>query len=574
MKKIVIIMLIIFIRTLSLAQEDNKRIYIQKIEGKSVDSNLLKRVRNIITATIIEKYGKKFYIINDEDIKIMYQQTEKLIISGQAGEENLENIAQSINSNIIIYGNVESIKNNQYTIILNKLENNKGHFKKSNMVTENFYLNEMTLVIPELAKKIVDEDYIINYKNNKTNNKAIIYNLPEFKIISNNKFINDLVDLFNNKIMEIDKIYDAKEYQDALEKYKITFDDINTKLTKNNQNEIKPIIDLVKGRMDSCNIQLIYKYNDEGDEEYYNMNFVEAFKIYKKTSLITTQIFNKMQKLSLEKVISSKIERTIKTGENNLYNFVKSKLDQSQYKNLQGDATYKSEIEEAYTSIKNTIFRTQTVIDLYNEYIELLKKNDVDDISLIKFEGSRYLINDNTCIDIKAQYNSYDIQTEQETEMSIIDKFDIENGKQVYIIEYSSMKDTPDNYSILFNGKIYQNKTKLNFKTTPHIFFNNYLIFCIAGENDNNYLFLNFQGKIVNSFNKFFEIGCWSADDKIFGIYTIMEIDDSNMKLTYYNFTFNKIKSHVFPADHYQKHWYSDDSENDHVTFKKFEFNN
>jgi hypothetical protein len=552
MKKILAVtVLFTFLAPSILFAESNKRIFIQRIEGKSINATLLNQIRNIITVTITETYGNDFYIINDDDIKIMYKQAEKLLTSGDNEENLIENIAKSINSDIIIYGTVEFLSENQYALILHKLEKVNNGYNKSNMLRQNFSFEAVNFTIPEFAKKIVDNSYEIKYSHKQFNNERSITDTKDLKIISNDQFILDLAQLVNNRVKEIDSTYNTQDPSSALDEYSLLLEDINTKLTSNNKNEIKPIINLVKERIDSCNLQLINLYDANGDTEYYGMNFFSSFKLYKKSFAAAAKIFNKKQKTSLLKLLTVKINRTIKTGENFLYNSVKSKLDQSQYKNLLNDMTFTDEVNDANELILSSIFRSVNVIKLYNEYIELLLKNDIE-VTTIILESNKYIVNNDQLIDLTNQYNSYNTEDESENPISIIETLDLENDRKAYILEYFSDSETPDNYAIFFNGIIFPNKTKLNLKTESHIVFKNYLIFNTGEDDNKNYLFLNLQGKVISSFNNVCEAGyCSFNDEKLFAFYTIKKIGEKIIKIDYYNFNFNKAKSFNINTDEY-----------------------
>lgn len=574
-KTIMIISSIILLASFAHADK-TKRIYIQKIEGKSISPLLLKQIRDIITVSITETYGSNYYIINDDDIKIMYKQAETVLSSSDNNDEQIiKEIAQTINSDIIIYGNVENSTNGQYAIILNKLIKNSVGFTKSNMIRYNFSIEEINFTIPEFAKQIIDKNYQLNYSNRPSIISYKIAVNDQILIKTDDKFILDLVTLVNERINQIDSQFDETMPTEALDEYNQLLNDINTKLTKYNQKEIQSIINTIKDRTDNCKIRMLNSHNTEGDAQYFSLNFFEAFKLYKKSLLIGSTIYNPKIKSDLIKIITKKIVQTIKTGETYLYNIVKSKLDQSQYKNLRNDESYIDDVIQAHDLIITSIFRNKKTIKLYNDYCQLLNQNGIES-SPIVLENDRYLINNDAVIDINNQYELYNIENDLENEISIVKTFTVSNNKYVYLIE-DPTTDSPYKNSILYNGKIFPIKTEYDLSSYSVVHNNLIVHKDYKGGLSTDFVFISLEGKLLKIFRNAFEAGfCNFKNQNYIIYYVITEIADSKLRIDYYDNNFQKITKAVRILNIYE-HSYDFKKirmllETNEVEYKEFDF--
>jgi hypothetical protein len=104
MKRILILILSVFIigtvfyitNDVSGQTANKKKLYIQTIEAEGVSKELVRKMHDGISLSILNSFGAQYHIVDDEAIKVMYKQAEAIMSSGCSDESCVEQIAEGI----------------------------------------------------------------------------------------------------------------------------------------------------------------------------------------------------------------------------------------------------------------------------------------------------------------------------------------------------------------------------------------------------------------------------------------------------------------------------------------------
>lgn len=252
------------------AQQKYKKIYIKEISSDSgVKNKIAERIRDQIALSIFAKYNNLYYVINDSDIKKMYEHAELLMI--QSDDQSLiAQMANAINADEIIYGKLYS-ENGKLRLLCTNLERNRSTL---NLVTKStfevtFFENQVDWYSSEASHKLIDFKYEINEKNIPVIDEAIkidiintaIINGTELKIINfstNDNTIAQIIEYLKEQIEKGDIYYNQRKLNDARSQYESVLNRIENKLSLDNQKKMSKFTSEVKQRINLC-IAIEYK---------------------------------------------------------------------------------------------------------------------------------------------------------------------------------------------------------------------------------------------------------------------------------------------------------------------------
>lgn len=260
---IIIIFSITFINRKILYSETKKKLFVNNITKKEgVRKEIPVKARDYITLSIFENFGESYQIITDDDIQVMYKQAEIMMASGVESENAVIQVANAINADEIIYGNI--IKEGEmlrFTVHNLQRDNTSNDIGKKSFINLVFFESQMEWYCREIAKKLIKPDYGID--KSKAQSKIIAkfevddLKFEEYKGVSIRKITFESHDEITNKIVDDlmiivekgDKYFEEKDYDDALEEYRETIRLIGRKLRKETQNKIEPFVESVLERI-------------------------------------------------------------------------------------------------------------------------------------------------------------------------------------------------------------------------------------------------------------------------------------------------------------------------------------
>jgi|GEM_PF-2115469 len=252
-----------------------KRIYITDFEKKgAVNDETAARVRDIIKITILEKYGEEYRIIADDDIRIMFKRAESLQAAGCYDESCNLDIAQVMNAQEIIYGNV-SVNSGKITVKAYNLEPGTDEKRKGagikSMVSVSFTEKETEWMIREIALKLVDPKYrITRAPSFDESTKISVFrlepltreNITPITFERNESSLNAIQDHFKTLADEGDMLFGRSDYRKARARYLEIISLMNKKLTLESRVKMDSFIRSLNMRI-SSSLAMEYKEDIE-----------------------------------------------------------------------------------------------------------------------------------------------------------------------------------------------------------------------------------------------------------------------------------------------------------------------
>ncbi|MDY6934438.1 MAG: hypothetical protein SVZ03_09485 [Spirochaetota bacterium] len=254
---ICIIFFMMILMSSSEAEQNKKRkkLFVNNITPKKgVEKTLTDKVRDHITLSVFENYGRYYHIVTDEDIKVMYQKAELMMATGSDSENAVVQVANAINADEIIYGNIIKEGDRKLRITVQNLlrDSSTQTVSKKSFVNMSFFESKLEWYCREIAKKLINPKHKIDPRRavSKITAKFEVEDIriKEFKGLNIKKIKFEYDDEISQRIVKDlekivqkgDKLYKKKKYSKALKKYRETIKTIGLKLRKETQNKITP----------------------------------------------------------------------------------------------------------------------------------------------------------------------------------------------------------------------------------------------------------------------------------------------------------------------------------------------
>jgi len=289
--------IMIFLSNSILTGKDNagksgkKKMYISSIKSDDVKKPLLDRIRNGITLSILDNYGSVYQILDDEAVKVMYSQAEKIIASGCDDTSCITQIADGINADEIIYGEV-SFTGGKVKLVMKSLVRKNIELDTKSMVNVSFREGQTDWFAAETAKKLVDPKYKIDQSkaprefNSKIDIKGIhiggveSFNIEVMKFRTNDDQIQNILGYLKELVQSGDDLFAEREYRDSIGKYNTVIEKIDTKLRAESREKMKIFRKGVADRIETSyamvyktgmeKIDAELKSESEADEKFLN----------------------------------------------------------------------------------------------------------------------------------------------------------------------------------------------------------------------------------------------------------------------------------------------------------------
>ena len=239
------ILLILFAISLdSQSSGGKKKLYLSKINMMAGVPDVIRNsIVNRIKLNVIEKFGDKYYIVSDSDVALMNQKAAQLQMQGCSDEVCMKQIADAIDADEIVYGDVlkegEKIKF-QFTNI--NRDKNTFSMTTTSIAEISFFESQYDHFVREATFKLIDPKYKINLNveiksddtiSVKTINLGKVDGLDiaimDFK--SNDITIINILDYLKEEVKKGDELYNKKEYGNAFAIYQGVLDRISNSIT-------------------------------------------------------------------------------------------------------------------------------------------------------------------------------------------------------------------------------------------------------------------------------------------------------------------------------------------------------
>jgi formylglycine-generating enzyme required for sulfatase activity len=273
--------------------QKQKKLFIKTLTGEGVNKQLLERIRGKILSTIMDLSGDEYNILDDDTVIAMYDQAKKIMASGCNDESCISQIAEGINADVIIHGEV-SVEGSNITISIKRVDRNKKTLELgiTSRVSETFKESQTEWFAEEAAKQLMNPKYKIDKSKAPSEYNANV-DIKSIKINGSEKFnvqvlqfetddttLQSILDIAKKHLIEGDDFFAKKEYEKAINKYKEVIEKIDKKLTAENKEKIKTFREEVVNRCDTA-YAMLYKLDMEdvdkklksennADEKYLN----------------------------------------------------------------------------------------------------------------------------------------------------------------------------------------------------------------------------------------------------------------------------------------------------------------
>lgn len=379
-----------------------------------------------------------YRVLDENDIKIIYQEAEQLLALGCDADQCIMQIAHAINADEVVYGTIEkpAEKIHLYIQLLKKdVKTNK--MAKQSIIDVSFFESQTDWYADEIVKKLINPDYVIDNSKASFEVKIIPKLEPitlkeikqdEIKPITfkiDDDTVNMIVNVIKNILINGDTLINQNEYSAAILKYEDAISRIETKVTNNKQVKLISLKNDIFSRIANVYKMIFRDQLKISDDLLTQYNYSDAEKEYQdiidKISSLRQEIKN------LIKPYKNQVEERLKIAKKgNVKSLIK-----------EGDLNYNE-------------YRFREAVSLYEKALKKLKEIN---ISTIKNEMQHNLENK-----IKIAQNTereylknkvkiycdkievYNIKNENEEAINIFKELKSFIGKNPQGFEYTEIK--------------------------------------------------------------------------------------------------------------------------------------
>jgi hypothetical protein len=286
-----------------------KKLYISAIKASGVSSALAARVRNGIKLSIFEGYGTRYHVLDDEAIRIMFKQAEAIMASGCDDKSCVTQIADGINADDIVYGEV-SAEGPKLRLNLNCLERKGVQLGTKSIVNISFFESQFDHFIAEAGKKLMNPAYRINLNAEITADTGISLtgiklgrveglDISVMKFTSTDEVIGQMIGFLKDMVENGDRSFNAGAYGKARGEYISVLDRIHNKLMPAQQAKMTEFVNGVEKRVGSSyamefkkDIETVDSYvsaNSRSDEKNLNVIIQKYETIQNKIAMVRAE---------------------------------------------------------------------------------------------------------------------------------------------------------------------------------------------------------------------------------------------------------------------------------------------
>jgi hypothetical protein len=286
-----------------------KKLYISAIKASGVSSAVAARVRNGIKLSIFEGYGTRYHVLDDEAIRIMFKQAEAIMASGCDDKSCVTQIADGINADDIVYGEV-SAEGPKLRLNLNCLERKGVQLGTKSIVNISFFESQFDHFIAEAGKKLMNPAYRINLNAEITADTGISLtgiklgrveglDISVMKFTSTDEVIGQMIGFLKDMVENGDRSFNAGAYGKARGEYISVLDRIHNKLMPAQQAKMTEFVNGVEKRVGSSyamefkkDIETVDSYvsaNSRSDEKNLNVIIQKYETIQNKIAMVRAE---------------------------------------------------------------------------------------------------------------------------------------------------------------------------------------------------------------------------------------------------------------------------------------------
>ena len=277
-KSLVGLSLILFLLN-PLFANTKKKLYLSKINVlQNVPSNIKTSIINRIKLNVLEKYEDKYQIVSDSDVALMNQKAAQLQKQGCSDEVCMKQIAEAIDADEIIYGDV-SLEEGKIKFSLTNILRDKNTLQMStkSVVEVKFAESDYDHYAKEATIKLLEPKYQIKTPTlifqDKLELKAIDLGKTQSGTLSvldfktDDSSVQNVVNFFKEQVREGDGLFAQKKYDNAKTKYEDVMRKIEEKVLPEKRKKIAKFEESVEERIANSIILAEKEWLDYYDAE-------------------------------------------------------------------------------------------------------------------------------------------------------------------------------------------------------------------------------------------------------------------------------------------------------------------
>ena len=259
-KSLVSLFLILFFLN-PLFANTKKKLYLSKINvTQSVPTNIKTSIINRIKLNVLEKYEDKYQIVSDSDVALMNQKAAQLQKQGCSDEVCMKQIAEAIDADEIVYGDV-SMEEGKIKFSLTNILRDKNTLQMStkSIVEVKFSESDYDHYAKEATIKLLEPKYQIKSRTLIFQDKLELKAIDLGKTISgtlgvldfktDDSSVQNVVNFFKEQIREGDELFAQKKYDSAKTKYEDVMRKIEEKVLPEKRKKISKLEESVEERI-------------------------------------------------------------------------------------------------------------------------------------------------------------------------------------------------------------------------------------------------------------------------------------------------------------------------------------
>jgi len=256
-----------------------KKLYLSKINVlQNVPSNIKTSIINRIKLNVLEKYEDKYQIVSDSDVALMNQKAAQLQKQGCSDEVCMKQIAEAIDADEIIYGDV-SLEEGKIKFSLTNILRDKNTLQMStkSVVEVKFAESDYDHYAKEATIKLLEPKYQIKTPTlifqDKLELKAIDLGKTQSGTLSvldfktDDSSVQNVVNFFKEQVREGDGLFAQKKYDNAKTKYEDVMRKIEEKVLPEKRKKIAKFEESVEERIANSIILAEKEWLDYYDAE-------------------------------------------------------------------------------------------------------------------------------------------------------------------------------------------------------------------------------------------------------------------------------------------------------------------
>ena len=244
-----------------LSANSKKKLYLSKVNVlQGVPSGIKSSIINRIKLNVLEKYEDKYQIVSDSDVALMNQKAAQLQKQGCSDEVCMKQIAEAIDADEIIYGDV-TLEDGKIKISLTNILRDKNTLQMStkSVVEVKFYESDYDHYAREATIKLLEPKYQIKAPalvfQDKLDLKAIdlgktgsgTLSVLDFK--TDDSSVQNVVNYLKEQVREGDELFSQKKYDNARSKYEDIMRKIEEKVLPEKRKKITKLEESVEERI-------------------------------------------------------------------------------------------------------------------------------------------------------------------------------------------------------------------------------------------------------------------------------------------------------------------------------------